>query len=78
MTYHSKLKSMDEVILKYLEFLYMGKEVKRMFAPKPKISLRVVRQLSSYLGRAKIYPIRRTVASDKSGGKLCVVCINKS
>ena len=37
MTYHPKLKSMNKVI-KYLDLLYMDKEVKRGFTPKPMIS----------------------------------------
>ena len=38
MTYHPKLKSMSKVILKYLDLLYMDKEVKRVFTPKSEIS----------------------------------------
>ena len=37
MTYHPKLKSMNKVI-KYLDLLYMDKEVKRVFTSKPMIS----------------------------------------
>ena len=47
MTYHPKLKSMNKVILKYLDLLYMDNEVKRVFTPKPVISLRSARKLSS-------------------------------
>ena len=36
-TYHTTLKSMNKVILKYLN-LYMEKEVKRVFTPKRVIS----------------------------------------
>ena len=32
MTYHPKLKSMNKVILKYLDLLYMDKQVKRVCA----------------------------------------------
>ena len=38
MTYHPKLKSMNKVILRYLDLLYMDNEVKRVFTPKPMIS----------------------------------------
>ena len=34
-TYNPILKSMDKVILKNLNLLYMGKEVNRVFTPKP-------------------------------------------
>ena len=49
MTYHPKLKSMKKVIHKYLDLLYMDNEVKRVFTPKPMISFRSAKKLSSYL-----------------------------
>ena len=76
MTYHPKLKSMIKVIQKYLDLLYMDNEVKRVFTPKPMISFRSARKLSSYLVRAKLYPTERTIGSYKCGGKRCEVCIN--
>ena len=76
MTYHPQLKSMKKVILKYLDLLYMDNKVKRVFTPKPMISFRSARKLSSYLVRAKLYPTERTVGSYKCGGKRCEVCIN--
>ena len=63
MTYHPTLKSMNKVILKYLNLLYMDKEVERVLTPKPKISFRIARKLSSYFVRAKLYPTERTVGS---------------
>ena len=54
----------------------MDNEVKRVFTPKPMISFRSARKLSSYLVRAKLYPTERTVGSYKCGGKRCEVCIN--
>ena len=59
MTYHPKLKSMKKVILKYLDLLYMDNEVKRVFTPKPIVSFRIARKLSSYLVRAKTLPYRK-------------------
>ena len=47
MTYHLKLKSMNKVILKYLDLLYMDNEVKMMFTPTPMISFQSTRKLSS-------------------------------
>ena len=69
MAYHPKHKSMNKVILKYLDLLYMDNEVKRVFTPKPIISFQSARKLSSYLVRAKLYPTKRTVGSYKCGGK---------
>ena len=76
MTDHSKLKSMNKVIIKYLDLLYMDKEVKRVFIPNLMISFRSARELSSYLVGATLYPPERTVGSYKCGGKRCDVCIN--
>ena len=67
---------MKNVFHKYLDLLYMDNEVKRVFTPKPIISFRSARKLSSYLVRAKLYPTERTVGSYKCGGKRCEVCIN--
>ena len=39
----------------------MNEEVKKAFTPKRMISHRSSRKISSYLVRAKLYPINRTV-----------------
>ena len=54
----------------------MNDEVKKVFSPKPMISFRSARKLSSYLVRAKLYPIDRTVGSFKCTKKRCKVCEN--
>ena len=54
--YHAKLKSLNKILTKYLYLLYIGKEVKKAFIPKPMISFQSARKLSNYLVRAKIYP----------------------
>ena len=74
--YHLNLKSMNKVILKYLDLLYMQKKVKTIFTPKPVISFRSARKQSRYLVRAKIYSTKRTEGSCRCGGKRCEVCIN--
>ena len=52
----------------------MNYEVKMVFTPKPMLSFRSSRKISSYLVRAKLYCIERTVGSFKFGSKLCEVC----
>ena len=74
MSYHLKLKSMNKVILKSLDLLYMDNESKRVPTPKPVISFR--RKLSSYLAKAKLYSTENTVGSYKCGEKRYEVCIN--
>ena len=47
----------------------MNEEVKRVFTPCPMVSFRGARKLSSYLVRAKLYPLERSVGSFKRRGK---------
>ena len=54
----------------------MNNEVKKVFTPKPMISFRSARKMSSYLVRAKLYPEERTKGSFKCGSKRCEVCLN--
>ena len=48
LTYHPLFKSMGKIINKNLYLLYMNNEVKKVFTPKPTISLRSARKMSSY------------------------------
>ena len=54
----------------------MDQEDQRVFTPGPMITFRSARKLSSYLVRAKLYPLERTVGSCKCYGKRCEVCDN--
>ena len=76
LTYHPLFKSMGKIINKNLYLLYMNNEVKKVFTPKPMISFRSARKISSYLVRATLYPEERTEGSFKSGSKRCEVCLN--
>ena len=75
-TYHPLLKDFASVIRKHLYILYLSKEVKEIFTPGPMVSFRGARKLGSYLVRAKLYPIERSVGSFKCNGKRCQVCLN--
>ena len=54
----------------------MNNKVRKVFTPKPMISFRNARKMSSYLVRAKLYPEERTKGSFKCGSKRCEVCLN--
>ena len=41
----------------HLYILYLDKEVKKVFSPAPIVSFKSARKLSSYLVRAKLYPL---------------------
>ena len=62
-TYHLLIKDLSKIISKNLHLLYIDEEVKKVFTPKPMVSYRSARKLSSYLVRAKIYPLERSVSS---------------
>ena len=61
LTYHRKLKSLNKILTKNLYLLYIDKELKKVFTPKPMVSFRLARKLSNYLMRANMHPIKRTV-----------------
>ena len=73
-TFHPKLKVLQNIINKHLYLLHMNDEVKSVFTPKPMVSFWSSRKISSYLVRAKLYPIERTVGSFRCGSKCCEVC----
>ena len=54
----------------------MNEEVKNVFTPKPMISFRSARKLSSYLVRAKLYPEERVKGSLKCSSGRCEICLN--
>ena len=52
-----------------LRLFYIDQEVNKVFIPKPMVSFRSARKLSSYLVRAKLYSLERKVSSFKCKGK---------
>ena len=54
----------------------MNEDVKSVFTPAPMISFRSARKLSSYLVRAQLYPLERTVGSVQCKRKRCQTCHN--
>ena len=72
--FHPKLKVLQNIINKHLYLLYMNDEVKRVCTPKPMVSFRSSRKISSYLVRAKLYLIDRAVGLFRCRSKRCEVC----
>ena len=54
----------------------MDEEVKKVFYPGPMVSFPRARKVSSYLIRAKVYLLERTVGSFKCKKSRCQVCLN--
>ena len=75
-TYHPLLQNIGRIFHGHLDLLYTGQEVERIFTPDPMASFRSARKISSYLVRAKLYPLERRVGSFKCGGRRCQVCLN--
>ena len=68
-TFHLRLTILQKIIGKDIYLLYMNEEIKKAFTPKPMISYRSSRKISSHLVRSKLYPINRTVSCYKCGSK---------
>ena len=65
-TYHPFLKRLSD---KNLSILFMNKGANRVFTQQPMVSFRSARKLNSYLGRAKLYPVKRMLNPYKSKSK---------
>lgn len=76
LTYHRKFKDFGTVLRRLLPTLYLDSEVKRVFTPPPFIAYKGARKLSSYLVRAKLYPLEREIGSRKCKRGRCQVCYN--
>ena len=56
-TYHPLLKSFQSLINKHFNISYLDENAKDVFMPGPIITFPSSRKLSSYLVRAKLYPL---------------------
>ena len=54
----------------------MNPKAKAVFSPGPMVSLRSTCKVSSYLMRAKLYPLERFVGSRQCKKRRCQVCTN--
>ena len=75
---HPQLKNLGRIINQNIYLLSMTKETKKVFSPRLMVSFRSPRKISSYLARAKLYPLDRVVGLTKCGKKRCEVCVNVS
>ena len=58
-TYHPSLNCLSRILKENLSILYMNREAKAVFSPGLMVSFRSARRISSYLVRAKLYPLER-------------------
>ena len=69
-TYHPNLKKIMKIMKKLERLLYKDESFKRVFTSPPMVSYRSARKLSSYLVRAKLYPLERKRGSYKCGNEM--------
>ena len=62
----------------YIYIYNHGTKCKEIFTLGPMVSFRGARKLGSYLVRAKLYPIERSLGSFKCNSKRYQVCLNVS
>ena len=72
-TFHPKFQSIGQLLNKHLHILYMDQETKNVVTPGSMATFCSARKLSSYLVRAKLYPIEQIVDSHKCKDKRCQV-----
>ena len=60
-TYHPLLQNIDRIFLRHLDLLYIDQDVQRVFTLGPMASFHSAQKISSYLVRAKLYPLERRV-----------------
>ena len=75
-TYHPLLKSHSSIVNNNIYLLHTDLDVRRKFTPQTTVSYQSGRKLSSYLVRAKLYPIERKVGLCKCNGTRCEVYKN--
>ena len=64
-----QLKNLGRIINENFYLLNLNEETKKLFSPRPMVSFKSPRKISSYLVRAKLYPLDRVVGSTKCGKK---------
>ena len=73
-TYHPLLKSIGKITYDNLYLSNMNEELKHLFTPVPMVSFRSFRKISSYLVRAKLYPVEKSVGSFNCKISRCQIC----
>ena len=72
--YYPSLKSLQSLISKILNILYLDENVKEGFMPGSMLTFRSSKKLTSYLVRAKLYPLKRMTGLCRR--KRCTVGLN--
>ena len=73
-TCHPSLNCLSYIIKDNLKILYKSHETKAVFSPGTVVSFRSTHRISSYLVRAKFFPLERCVGSRQCKRCRCKVC----
>ena len=76
LTYHPRLKNVNDITKKHLAFLYAREQVENTFTFPPFVSFRVGFSLRKHLVRAKVYPHLREYESPGCNKSRCQTCLN--
>ena len=74
-TYHPLLQMLNNIIKNPLTSCMLTMSWEKYISPGPKVSFRGACKLSSYLVRAKVYPLESKIESCGCGGKRCQVIV---
>ena len=75
-TYHLLLKFVGKILQNHLYFLYKDNEFKKVFSPALMVYFKSACKLSSYLMRANLYSLNRSVGLFKYEKPRFEVCLN--
>ena len=76
LTFHPALENFNKVIRKHMTILHRDGTVKALFTPSPFVTYRTGYSLKNHLVRAKVYPLERTVGSQRCNKPRCLTCRN--
>ena len=76
LTYHPRLKNVNDIIKKHLAFLYAKEQVENIFTLPPFVSSRAGFSLRKQLVRDKVYPPLRECESSGCNKSRCPNCLN--
>ena len=73
-TYYPLLQNIGRIFHRHLDLLYTDQKVERVFTHGPMALFHSAQKISSYLVRAKLYPLERCFGPFKCRGRRFVKC----
>ena len=76
LTYHLRLKNINNIITKHLVLLYAKEQVQNIFTPPPFVFIRAGFSLRKHLVRSKVCPLSRECGSSGCNKSKCQTSLN--